>query len=74
MARSDFNTKNEELKAAKAALKERDGQLEALKKTAGNTEELTGGALPPSRLRRATSLREGGLRDVSRSGRFSLTH
>ncbi len=41
VSRSDFNTKNEELKTAKATLKERDGQLEALKKTAGNTEELT---------------------------------
>lgn len=40
VSRSDFNTKNEELKTAKATLKERDGQLEDLKKTAGNTEEL----------------------------------
>ena len=41
VSRSDFNTKNEELKTAKSTLKERDGQLEQLKKSAGNTEELT---------------------------------
>ena len=31
VSRSDFNTKNEELKTAKSTLKERDGQLEQLK-------------------------------------------
>ena len=39
--RSEFNTKNEELKNANATLKERDEQLESLSKVAGNKDALT---------------------------------
>lgn len=40
VARTDFNTVNSELKNAKASIKERDGQLEELKKSGGDAATL----------------------------------
>lgn len=40
VAKADFNTKSEALKAAENTIKERDTQLESLKAASGNAEEL----------------------------------
>lgn len=40
VAKSDFNTVNTELKAAKTTIKERDTQLETLKKSTGDVEAM----------------------------------